>query len=718
MENALLLDSLNDAQRAAVCAPPEHLLVIAGAGSGKTRVLVQRIVWLVENEAVSPERILAVTFTNKAAHEMRGRIENMLHISANRMWVGTFHGMAHRLLRLHWQQAGLPQAFQVIDSDDQHRLIRRILKNLNLDETRWPPKQAQWFINSQKEEGVRPNQVQSDGDIFTETYKRVYQNYEEVCHASGLVDFAEILLKSYELWETHPEILQHYQERFIHILVDEFQDTNRIQYRWLRKLAGTQSKLMIVGDDDQSIYSWRGAKVEHIRRFTKDFPGAQTIRLEQNYRSTGVILNAANAVIANNQNRLGKNLWTQGQEGEPITLYAAYNDRDEAAFIVRQIKAWVDNGGARREIAVLYRSNAQSRVLEEELLRHNMPYRVYGGQRFFERAEIKDALAYLRLISNRHDDSSFDRVVNTPTRGIGDATLTAVRECANHESISLWQAATQLIAQQTLPARATGALQNFLTLLEELTKATENMALHELTEYMLEKSSLLPHYRQDRSEKGLARVENLEELVNATSQFSPEFKELDASPLTEFLSHIALETGELEASEFSDCVQLMTLHAAKGLEFPVVFLSGVEEGIFPHAMSSQNPQQLEEERRLCYVGMTRAMTKLYITYAETRHLHGREMRQRPSRFIEEIPEEFMVEALVKSKITRPVFQPPRATKTETGEKLPIGRRVKHPHFGDGTILAFEGSGDSMRVQVKFSSGSKWLVMMYANLTFV
>jgi len=664
MTNSTILDSLNDAQRAAVAAPSEHLLILAGAGSGKTRVLVHRIAWLVENENLGPDRILAVTFTNKAAAEMRGRIESMLNVPLQRLWVGTFHGMAHRLLRTHWQEAGLPQAFQVIDSDDQQRLIRRIMKNLNLDETRWPPKQAQWFINAKKEEGIRPQQILADDNFFTETYRRVYQNYEEICRAGGLVDFSELLLRSYEIWESHPELLHHYQQRFVHILVDEFQDTNQIQYLWLKKLAGQSGKLMMVGDDDQSIYSWRGAKVEHLRRFVQDYPSAQTIRLEQNYRSTGMILNAANA-----------------------------------------------------EMAILYRSNAQSRVIEEQLLQANIPYRVYGGLRFFERAEIKDALAYLRLIANRDDDSAFDRVVNTPTRGIGETTMVAVRECAKNHDITLWRAANLLISQQTLATRAATALQGFIQLIIDLGEATRDMQLHKQTEYVLENSSLLPHYRDDRSEKGLARVENLEELIAATSQFVPEFKDLDALPLTEFLSRVALESGEHQAEEFTDCVHLMTLHSAKGLEFPVVFLTGVEEGLFPHAMSSQNPLQLEEERRLCYVGMTRAMSKLYLTYAESRYIHGREMRQRPSRFIREIPEEFLSETYMKAKISRPVYFAPKVTQNANAQnnKLPLGRQVRHPNFGEGVILDYEGEGEHARVQVRFRTGMKWLVVSYAKL---
>lgn len=716
MKQSNFLETLNEAQRKAVTAPAVHLRVIAGAGSGKTRVLVQRIVWLIEHEEVAPDRILAVTFTNKAAAEMRGRIESLLHMPMNRFWVGTFHGVAHRLLRLHWQSAELPQSFQVIDADDQLRLIRRILKNNHLDEAHWSAKQAMWFINGQKEAGLRPHQVNVSGDVFAETYRRVYQYYEELCQSAGLVDFAEILLRSYELWEKQPELLQHYQQRFQHILVDEFQDTNQIQYHWLKKLAGETAKLMIVGDDDQSIYSWRGAKVENIQRFTQDFPGALTIRLEQNYRSTSTILNAANAVIAYNQHRLGKNLWTQDKEGEPITLYAASSDRDEANFVVRQIQQWLAQGGAKRDVAILYRSNAQSRALEETLLQANMPYRVYGGLRFFERAEIKDALAYLRLLVNPHDDSSFERVVNMPARSIGDTTLAVVKEYANEQHLSLWDASVQLMTQKKLANRASNALQHFLNLITQLTNTTHDIELHEQTQQVLDKTGLLSYYRLDRSEKGQARVENLEELVHATQQFVPEFKDTHTSPLNEFLSHVALETGELEAAAFSDCVQLMTLHSAKGLEFPLVFLTGMEEGLFPHAISSQNPHQLEEERRLCYVGMTRAMNQLCLTYAETRYLHGREMRQRPSRFIQEIPEKLLKEFLPKAKITRSVYSSHHHTKITEPTPIPLGHRVSHPHFGVGTILNFEGAQEHIRVQIRFASGVKWLVLNYANLT--
>lgn len=715
-----ILDSLNEAQRTVVAAPLDHLLVLAGAGSGKTRVLVHRIAWLVEMHNISPDEILSVTFTNKAATEMRHRIESMLQFPVQHMWVGTFHGLAHRLLRRHWQEAGLPQSFQVIDSDDQQRLIRRVIKNLNLDEERWPPRQAQWFINAKKEEGLRPNQVVLDGDIFNEMHCKIYSGYEEICRASGLVDFSELLLRSYELWDTHPEILMHYQERFKHILVDEFQDTNWIQYQWLKKLAGQNAKLMMVGDDDQSIYSWRGAKVENLRRFVRDFSNVTTIRLEQNYRSTATILHAANAVISCNQNRLGKNLWTKGEIGDPIFLYAGFNDRDEARFVINQIQEWVKQGGKRLDAAILYRSNAQSRVLEEELLQANMPYRVYGGLKFFERAEIKDLLGYLRLMANQDDDGAFERIVNMPARGIGESTLMALRECAKELGLSLWKTTQHLLKEHSLSARATTALAHFISLIENIIQATENLPLHELTEYVLMKSGLMAHHREDRSEKGLARVENLEELINATSQFVPDPEALSLSPLAGFLSHVALETGEHQAEQHTDAVHLMTLHSAKGLEFPLVFLTGVEEGLFPHAMSSQQPLQLEEERRLCYVGMTRAMHKLYLTYAETRYLRGHEMRQRPSRFIREIPEKYLHEVRLRAKISRPVSfsTTPRAGSVSaiTNESgFSLGDRVRHANFGEGVVLSLEGSGNHARIQVKFKSGVKWLVVSYAKL---
>lgn len=715
-----ILDELNTAQREAVAAPPCHLLVLAGAGSGKTRVLVHRITWLIQTENISPHSILAVTFTNKAANEMRGRLESLLHMPMHSMWVGTFHGLAHRLLRLHWEAAGLPRAFQILDSDDQYRLIRRILTALNLDETQWSPKQIQWFINAQKDEGRRPHAISDHGDLYTRTMIRIYQSYEDACERSGLIDFAELLLRAYELLLKNPTLLQHYQQRFRHVLVDEFQDTNTIQYAWLKLLICDTNYLMIVGDDDQSIYGWRGAKIENIQRFHKDFPNTKTIRLEQNYRSTEVILSAANALIANNDGRLGKNLWTEGNKGDPISVYAGFNDLDEARFIVDQIERWLNKDLRRSNIALLYRSNAQSRVLEEALIQAGIPYRVYGGLRFFERAEIKDALGYLRLIANRDDDAAFERIVNTPTRGIGEQTVAQLREHARDQNISLWRTALELLKIQAFTARAANALTNFLRLIDEMDGDTTNLALAEQTEHIINVSGLFQHFKKEKGEKAQARLENLEELVNATRQYTPDLQDGTITPLASFLSHVALEAGEHQGDSAQDCVQLMTLHSAKGLEFPVVFLCGMEEGLFPHHMSSEEPGRLEEERRLCYVGMTRAMRKLYLTYAEIRRLHGSENYHRPSRFINEIPSALLEEVRLKTSIVRPAnanYHPNYDISqdiTDTG--LRLGQRVKHPNFGEGIILNYEGQGSHARVQIKFTqAGTKWLVAAYAKL---
>ena len=734
MQDSYLTQSLNPQQTEAVTAPPSNMLILAGAGSGKTRVLVHRIAWLMERENISPYGILAVTFTNKASHEMRSRIESLCGMPIAGIWVGTFHGLAHRLLRTHWEAAELPEGFQILDSDDQQRMIKRIHKTLALDETKWPPKQSQWFINQCKEKGQRPRHLtNNDDDYFTETMATVYQAYEDVCRRSGLVDFAELLLRSLELLQTHTDIAEHYQNRFQHILVDEFQDTNTIQYRWLKTIAGKDSFMMAVGDDDQSIYSWRGAKVENMDRFTTEYPDAKTIRLEQNYRSTQTILNAANTVIDNNQNRLGKNLWTEDNGGEKITLYAAFNERDEAYYIVNAIKQQVRAGNHYRDTAILYRSNAQSRVLEERLIDAQIAYRIYGGLKFFERAEIKDALAYLRLITNRQDDAAFERIVNTPTRGIGNTTLITLRNTARESQASLWQACEHLITAKGLSARACSALQSFLTLINTLDNDTRQKTLDEQTDHVLQCSGLLDMYRKDKTEKGLSRVENLEELVNATSQFHPNADAADLSPLSAFLAHVALESGEGQSEAHSDYVSLMTLHSAKGLEFPIVFISGMEEDLFPHKMSSEEPAGLEEERRLCYVGMTRAMKKLYLTHAESRRLHGYERFHRPSRFLQEIPEEHLDTVRPTAKVSRPKTSSNhfntqnfkrkdfRKMRENEGQQagasgLHVGQRVRHKKFGNGIIINYEGQGEHTRVQVKFDDyGVKWLVASYANL---
>jgi DNA helicase-2/ATP-dependent DNA helicase PcrA len=637
MDISYLLDPLNDVQRDAVAAAPGNMLIIAGAGSGKTRVLTHRLAYLIETGEASPAGVLAVTFTNKAASEMRSRIEKLIGISTRGMWVGTFHGLAHRLLRAHWKEAGLPQMFQILDSEDQYRAVRRVMKTLGLDEARWPPRQVQWYINQCKDEGRRAAQLSDEGDEYQAQLLGVYRAYESFCERAGLVDFAELLLRTLEMLQRETSLLVHYRRRFRHILVDEFQDTNTIQYGWLRLLTTKENFLFVVGDDDQSIYGWRGARIENIQRFTDDYPDARVLRLEQNYRSTATILNAANALIDHNHGRLGKNLWTDGREGEPILLYAAFNELDEARYVVENLQQRFDSGMPRQSMAVLYRSNAQSRVLEEALMNAGVPYRVYGGLRFFERAEIKDALAYLRLMANRDDDAAFERIVNRPTRGIGERSLQLVRDQARAAGTTLWRAAQQILADGQLKARAANAVATFVRLIETLQADCRGLPLHEQVEHALEGSGLLAMYKRERGEKAEMRVENLEELVNAARQFVNDSEDLDA--LSAFLSHAALEAGEGQASEWDDCVQLMTLHSAKGLEFPLVFICGLEEGLFPHQHSIQEPGRLEEERRLCYVGMTRAMEQLYLTYAESRRLHGNETYTQPSRFISEIPED-------------------------------------------------------------------------------
>ena len=720
MDVSDLLNGLNDKQREAVAAPRSNLLVLAGAGSGKTRVLVHRIAWLLSVENCSPYSIMAVTFTNKAAAEMRHRIDQLIGTSQGGMWIGTFHGLAHRLLRAHHLDAGLPQDFQILDSEDQLRLLKRLIKAMNLDEKQWPARQGMWYINGKKDEGLRPKHIESYGNPVEQTWLRIYQAYQEACDRAGLVDFAELLLRAHELWLNKPQILNHYRERFSNILVDEFQDTNNIQYAWIRMLAGDSGRVIIVGDDDQSIYGWRGAQVENIQRFLQDFPGAETIRLEQNYRSTNNILKAANALIANNNGRLGKELWTDGSDGEKISLYCAFNELDEARFVVNRIKTWHENGNALQDCAILYRSNAQSRVLEEALLQGSMPYRIYGGMRFFERQEIKDALAYLRLLANRNDDAAFERVVNTPVRGVGDRTLDVVRQTAREQQLTLWQATRELLQSKALAGRAASALQRFCELVDSLATETAEMPLHVQTDRVIKDSGLWLMYEQEKGEKGQARIENLEELVTATRQFSYQDEDEDLMPLQAFLSHAALEAGEGQADKWQDAVQLMTLHSAKGLEFSQVFVVGMEEGMFPSQMSLDEGGRLEEERRLAYVGVTRAMEKLTLTYAETRRLYGKEVYHRPSRFIGELPEECVEEVRLRASVSRPVSHQRMGTpvaKSDSG--FALGQRVRHAKFGEGTIINLEGSGEHSRLQVAFQGqGIKWLVAAYARLETV
>ena len=733
MDVSHILDSLNDEQRNAVASPAKNLLVLAGAGSGKTRVLVHRIAWLIEAEHVSPFAVLAVTFTNKAAREMRGRIEELLGHSYGGMWVGTFHGLAHRLLRSHWQEAGLIEDFHILDADDQLRLIKRIIRSLRIDEEKWHAKQCQWYINSQKDEGLRAINIEHFEDDYTKTMLEVYKAYEAACERGGMIDFGEILLRAHELWLKKPQILAHYQNRFQFILVDEFQDTNSIQYAWLRVLAGRKNQLMVVGDDDQSIYGWRGAKIENIQKFNVDFSDTDTIRLEQNYRSTSTILNAANNLIANNQGRLGKHLWTDGAEGEPISLYEAFNEQDEARFIVDRLQDWFNHGNRRAESAVLYRSNAQSRELEDALLRVGMPYRIYGGHRFYERLEIKNALSYLRLLINRDDDTAMERVINVPTRGIGGRTIDTVRAVAREQSCSLWQACEKCINESILTSRAANAVLAFMELIDKIDAECATMELHEKAEQVITQSGLVQHHEKEGGEKARSRIENLEELVNACGNFDDadieveEGEGLDLTSkvfLTAFLDQASLDAGDSQADESDDAVQLMTLHSAKGLEFQLVFLAGMEEGLFPHKMSMENLAGLEEERRLCYVGITRAKSKLYFSHAESRRLHGDVALCRPSRFIKEVPKELIEEIRLKTTISRLGSQRHKAG-LSIGIKadievpntdISLGQRVAHGKFGEGVILNYEGQGSNARVQVNFDAvGSKWLVLSYAKL---
>jgi len=728
MDVSELLDSLNDKQREVVGAPQQNMLVLAGAGSGKTRVLVQRIAWLMQVEQAASHSILAVTFTNKAAAEMRARVEQVTGGNTHGMWIGTFHGLAHRLLRMHFQEAKLPQAFQVLDSDDQLRLIKRIVRSLELDEKKWPAKQFVWYINGKKDEGLRPQHIDAQFDPSEELFVKVYKAYQDTCDRAGLVDFAELLLRAHELWLNNPELLAHYQQRFRHILVDEFQDTNAIQYAWLTMLGKAQSSVMIVGDDDQSIYGWRGARIENIERFTSEYNDVATIRLEQNYRSTANILNAANQLISNNNNRLGKELWTDDKAGEKISIYTAFNEIDEARFIAGRIKQWRDDGGKLDEVAILYRSNAQSRLMEEALLQGQLPYRIYGGQRFFERQEIKDALAYLRLINNRDDDAAFERIINTPTRGIGNQTVALVRDAARGLQVTLWQACQQLLNTQQLKGRSAKTIASFINLVDQLEDDSTNLDLDQQANFVIQHSGLKAMYQAEKGERAEQRIENLNELVTACQTFVSEplsdqdiVEEL--TPLTAFLTHAALESGESQAEEFEAAVQLMTMHSAKGLEFPLVFIAGLEEGMFPSQQSVEEIGRLEEERRLCYVGMTRAMNKLYLLHAESRRIYGQEKYHKASRFLKELPEECVEEIRMQSQIARPKsvgkFSNTFTLETFANTGFKLGQQVVHAKFGEGVVLNYEGSGAQSRIQVNFEEvGSKWLVVEYANLQAV
>ena len=719
MDVTTILETLNPAQQEAVVSDRKHLLVLAGAGSGKTRVLVHRITWKVQVENIAPHAILAVTFTNKAAREMRERIDRLLGFSLKGMWVGTFHGLAHRLLKLHWRDAELDENFQILDSDDQLRFIKRIMKSLHLDEQRWPPRQAQWWINAQKDEGIRASHIQSTDDPYIKTMLDVYREYEVTCKRSGVIDFAELLLRSLELWRQNSAVLSHYQQRFKHVLVDEFQDTNAVQYAWLRVLAGKLGEVTAVGDDDQSIYGWRGAKVENIRNFQVHFEETHLVRLEQNYRSTSNILRAANAVIQRNAGRLGKKLWTDAGDGEAVALYAAHNEHDEARYITDRINNWLSDGNRRDEIAILYRSNRISRVLEGALLQADIPFRVYGGQRFYERIEIKNTLAYLRLIVDRCNDSAYERVVNFPPRGIGDRTLESIRQEARKQDSSLWEAALAMTSGGRLSGRASNAVEGFAELINSMSEDLTDATLANFAETAIQKSGLKDFYRREKGEVGLSRVENLEELVAACRNFYPD--EEERSELLQFLDQVSLDAGDRRVEDGEDAVQLMTLHSAKGLEFPLVFMVALEENIFPSKMSLDEPGRLEEERRLAYVGITRAKKKLFISYAENRSMYGAGSGSyNPiSRFIREIPAGVLEEVRLRSAITRPTSLGSRGLQSDEGEGTGfyLGQQVNHQVYGEGVILNFEGNGPRARVHVKFAGvGMKILILSSARLS--
>jgi ATP-dependent DNA helicase UvrD/PcrA len=728
-----LLADLNPQQLEAITLPKQSVLVLAGAGSGKTRVLTTRIAYLIQSGQVSPYSILAVTFTNKAAKEMLMRINAMLPINTRGMWIGTFHGLCNRLLRTHYQDAGLPQAFQILDVADQLAMIRRVLKGLSVDDKRFPPRQVLWFINNAKESGRRAANVVAD-DPYTRHLLEFYSAYEQQCERESVVDFAELLLRSYEMLNRNKALRDHYRERFDHILVDEFQDTNRLQYDWLKLLAGVDTDhpaaVFVVGDDDQSIYAFRGADTGNMRSFECDFGIAKIIKLEQNYRSHGNILAAANAVISQNTERLGKHLWTADDQGELLRAYCGLTDFDEASFIVDEVKALQSQGIPLAQMALLYRSNAQSRVLEHSLFNAALPYRVYGGMRFFERMEIKHALAYLRLIVHPDDDNAMLRIINFPARGIGTRSLEQLQDVARQQNCSLWTAATQKWNSDgsnagSNPKGVTG----FVSLIMSMRQDWESLPLPQIVERVLTQSGLISHYKNERD--GADRLENLHELVNAAISF---VHEVDDDSLIAFLTHASLEAGDHQAGSGQDALQLMTVHAAKGLEFHAVFLSGLEEGLFPHDNSLNDSNGLEEERRLMYVAMTRARRRLYLTFAQSRMLHGQTRYNIPSRFLAEVPEKFLkwlspivgvkaddnfviADSNIDSHFTRTIRSKSFNQPSGFAAQWQIGQFVRHAKFGEGMIVGYEGAGNDARVQVKFNeAGTKWLMLEYAKLT--
>ena len=721
MDVSHILENLNDDQRNAVTSEKQHLLVLAGAGSGKTRVLVHKVAWEVEALGKNPSSIMAVTFTNKAANEMRSRIETLLQAQIFDSWIGTFHGLSHKLLKRFHKEADLSSGFTILDSDDQLRIIKRISKEFNLDEATWPARQSQWQINSWKDEGIRSSKVNEDGDFYTETVNKIYKEYEKTCNRDDLVDFGELILKSYEVIKKSPSVKTFFESRFESVLIDEFQDTNTIQYKWLQEIASAKTKITAVGDDDQSIYGWRGAKVEHVNSFMEDYNNTDVIRLEQNYRSTSVILNAANSLIDNNKDRLGKNLWTEKVEGENIILYQAYNEQDEARYVADVLKDWMLKGGTYEETAILYRSNAQSRAIEEALLRISIPYRIYGGLRFYERLEIKNAIAYLKVVFNNNDNPSFERSVSNPTRGVGEKTLNKIRQTSKKYNISYIKASAKLIDEGNISGRGGAGLKDYLEFVAGCKNFIQENTLSELMELIIKETGLYAYHGKEAGEKGKTRTENLEELITATKNFEQSIKEeiTNFQIAEKYLDIISLDSGDRQASEHDDAAQLMTMHSAKGLEFKLVILTGLEESLFPHGRSMESSSQLEEERRLCYVAITRAMEKLYITHAESRRLHGTDTFNPPSRFLKEIPKDLIDEIRPRAQTNIPYNRKDFSeTKIEFEMDIGIslGQKVRHKKFGEGIVLNYEGSGESARVQVNFEdSGTKWLVMSYANL---
>jgi len=720
MNLSSITSGLNDKQHLSVTLDDDkNALILAGAGSGKTRVLTHRVAYLILEKNTHPDAILAVTFTNKAAKEMRERLESLLRRPVQSMFLGTFHGLAHRLLRTHFDKVNLSKNFQILDAQDQFRIVKRLMKENNIDEAKYPVRKIQWFINQQKDEGIRPQDIDPGYNFFVKQSVKVFELYENHCKNNDLIDFAELLVRSYELLKNNQDVLSHYQKRFEHILVDEFQDTNTIQYKWIKLLFNGDNKVFCVGDDDQSIYGWRGAKIENITKLETDFIPLETVRLEQNYRSTGNILNASNALIANNSNRMGKSLWTDSGNGELIDLFEARTETDEASYVVTSIEKQINSGVNPNECAILYRSNAQSRVFEELLIKHNIPYIIYGGLRFFERAEIKDALCYLRLIENKADNVAFERIVNFPTRGIGNATIQKVRDFANTNHTNLFSAATQVA--QTLPTRAANALNGFINLIEQIADDVGNFDLSEKIEHVNKASGLYQHYENDKSDKAGSKKENLDELISAAKQYVHEDETL--SETMGFISLASLDSSGEASQTNNQNVQLMTIHSAKGLEFNHVYLVGLEEDLFPSRQSKDEPHLMDEERRLCYVGMTRAKVKLTLSHAIKRFLHGQSIYAYPSRFLDEIPNEYLNEIKQKYHVREDsfksddMFNQDIAPSSDTNAK--VGATVKHAKFGYGTVLNFEGSGDSARIQIKFkTAGTKWLISSYANLEFV